>query len=216
METQGNLKDIGISLQSRRTVVTLEVTAAPENVEQYMNMNLDVTIVKHKEKRSLNANAYFWVLVNKIAQAAGISDTMVHDRLLAENRAYVITDGVMEWRVSGERPSVYGIIKDGERYYIDSGMAVTMNKPSGDLLMQKDGNAAIGNVFWRIKGSREMDTTEMSRLIDSTVQEAQSLHIETMTPQQIKVLVDMWGETQRKQAVEKLETAQTEQQRLPL
>ena len=216
METRGKLKDISVDFKTRQSVVTFLVTADPAQVEQYLDMDLDITIVKHREKRSLNANAYFWVLVNKIAQAAGISDTMVHDRLLAENRAYVITDGVMEWRVSGERPSVYGIIKDGERYYIDSGMAVTMNKPSGDLLMQKDGNAAIGNVFWRIKGSREMDTAEMSRLIDSTVQEAQSMHIETMTPQQIKVLVDMWGETQRKQAVEKLETAQTEQQRLPL
>ena len=206
MQTQGSIKSISISFPSKRAVVAFEMAAAPEDVEPYLNMDLDITFVKHKEKRSLNANAYFWLLVNKIAKAAGISDTMVHDRLLSENRAYVITDGVMEWRVTSERPSVYGIIKDGERYYIDSGMSVTMNKPNGTLL-QKNGEPVFGNVFWRIKGSHEMDTA---------VEEAKSLGIETMPPNQLKLLVEMWGVRLKEDAAEKLEKAETVQQELKL
>lgn len=215
METRGTLKNIGVDYRTRQSVVTFNVAADPARVEPYLDMDLDITFVKHKEKRSLNANAYFWLLVNKIAKAAGISDTMVHDRLLSENRAYVITDGVMEWRVTSERPSIYGIIKDGERYYIDSGMSVTMNKPNGTLL-QKNGDPVVGNVFWRIKGSHEMDTAEMSRLVDSTVEEAKSLGIETMPPNQLKLLVEMWGVKLKEDAAEKLEKAETEQQELQL
>ena len=215
METRGTLKNIGVDFLTRQSVVTFNVAADPAKIEQYLDMDLDVTFVKHKEKRSLNANAYFWKLVNLIAKAAGLSDAMVHDRLLSENRAYVITDGVMEWRVTSEKPSVYGIIKDGERYYIDSGMPVTMNKPNGTLL-QKNGDPVIGNVFWRIKGSHEMDTAEMARLIDSTVEEAKSLGIETMTPNQIKILVDMWGLKLKEDNAEKLANAEAKQQELPL
>lgn len=215
METRGTLKDIGVDYKTRQSAVTFLVAADPAKVEQFLDMDLDISFAKHKERRSLNANAYFWTLVNKIAQAAGISDTMVHDRLLAENRAYVITDGVMEWRVTSEKPSIYGIIKDGERYYIDSGMPVTMNKPNGTLL-QKNGEAVIGNVFWRIKGSHEMDTAEMARLIDSTVEEAKGLGIETMTPNQLKILVEMWGVKLKEDTAEKLANAGAKQQELPL
>lgn len=45
-------------------------------------LNLDETkeyeIKEHKKKRSLNANAYYWVLVNKIADALNQSKEYIH------------------------------------------------------------------------------------------------------------------------------------------
>ena len=39
-----------------------------------------------------------------------------------------------------------------------------------------------------------MNTYEMSKLIDGTVEEAQSIGIETMTPDELAHLKAMWGE----------------------
>ena len=41
-------------------------------------------------------------------------------------------------------------------------------------------------------GSSEMNTSEMARLIDGVVQEAQALGIETMTPSELALLKEEW------------------------
>ena len=44
------------------------------------------------------------------------------------------------------------------------------------------------------KGSSIFDSKEMSRLIDYIVDEAQSLGIETMTPDELERLKQLWGQ----------------------
>lgn len=48
------------------------------------------------------------------------------------------------------------------------------------------------------KPSSEMNTYEMSKLIDGTVEEAQSMGIETLSPDELEHLKAMWGEANEK------------------
>ena len=44
----------------------------------------DIKVEKHKNKRSLDANAYSWVLQNEIANALRLSKEEVHEKMLKE------------------------------------------------------------------------------------------------------------------------------------
>lgn len=151
-----------------------------------------------KQKRSLDSNNYFYLLVNKIAKKQNISDVEVHDKFLSENIDYFVNeDGGIDWKVSPVEPNAYGLIKEqvngNFEYYKDSGMTVTLQKGTGDKVKYKDGKEVVGRVFWHIKGSRQMDSKSMSRLISSVVFEAEQLGISTMTPAEIAHMNELWG-----------------------
>ena len=64
---RGRLVDLTIGL-NRKQRITVEVDRDyREDYEQLKDAELDIEIKKHREKRSKSANAYFHVLVNKIA-----------------------------------------------------------------------------------------------------------------------------------------------------
>ena len=125
-------------------------------------------IKEYKHKRSLNANAYYWVLVNKIADALNQSKEFIHLCMLKQyGQRYVLC-------VPYDTP-----IENLVKYYEQDGV-----RKQGDRLFK------TYNVYLP---SSEMNTYEMSKLIDGTVEEAQSMGIETMTPDELAHLKSMWG-----------------------
>lgn len=125
-------------------------------------------VKEYKHKRSLNANAYYWVLVNKIADALNQSKEFIHLCMLKQyGQRYVLC-------VPYDTP-----IENLVKYYEQDGV-----RKQGDRLFK------TYNVYLP---SSEMNTYEMSKLIDGTVEEAQSMGIETMTPDEIAHLKAMWG-----------------------
>ena len=125
-------------------------------------------VKEYKHKRSLNANAYYWVLVNKIADALNQSKEFIHLCMLKQyGQRYVVC-------VPYDTP-----IENLVKYYEQDGV-----RKQGDRLFK------TYNVYLP---SSEMNTYEMSKLIDGTVEEAQSMGIETMTPDELAHLKAMWG-----------------------
>ena len=125
-------------------------------------------VKEYKHKRSLNANAYYWVLVNKIADALNQSKEFIHLCMLKQyGQRYVLC-------VPYDTP-----IENLVKYYEQDGV-----RKQGDRLFK------TYNVYLP---SSEMNTYEMSKLIDGTVEEAQSMGIETMTPDELAHLKAMWG-----------------------
>lgn len=120
-----------------------------------------ITIAEVKQKRSLDENAYFHVLVDRIAQTLGIGADEVKDDL-------VINYGVALFVCTVPQDVN---IKSRWRYarYI------------GD----KDGKAE----YMLYKETHEMDTAEMARLISGARHEAQQLGIAVETPQELAQLL---------------------------
>lgn len=197
METRGTLKDIGISFPSRRAVVTFEVAAAPEDIEKYRAMDLDMEWKQHREKRSLSANSYFHVLCDKLRQVLNIS--------MAECKNHLIAS--------------YGQIE-----YIDGQQAIIKtNVPTEQMYQAEFLHTWLikvgedGAYWYRVyRGSHTYDTKEMAQLIDGTVTECKQQGIETMTPAQLKLLIDMWGKKKADIEQDEMSHAKVEQQRLPL
>ena len=71
---RGRLIDLSIGL-NRKQRITLEVDRDfREDFDRLKEAELDVEIRKHRNRRSLSANAYFHVLVSKIAAERGGSE----------------------------------------------------------------------------------------------------------------------------------------------
>ena len=178
--------------KSNRWLITLECETPPEVYDSTRDEELNVEIKRYRKKRSLNANNYFYVLVNKIAEALGISDSEVHDRLLSDNISYIYNDeNAIDWTVRDWKTNKYQLVKVDNEYWLDSGMEAVLAKPAGGYYMTGD-SPKRSNIFWHIKGSHQMNTKEMSRLIDGAVNEAKELGIETLTPAELERMKQSW------------------------
>ena len=125
-------------------------------------------IKEYKQKRSLNANAYAWVLINKIANVMRLSKEEVYLNMLKHYGQSQIVSIVSEVNITGYF-----------KYYEVIGTSILNNKEFNHI-----------RVF---KGSSEYDTKEMSIFIDGIVQEAKQLDIETLTPNQLAELKSLWN-----------------------
>lgn len=74
----GRLVDMAFTLGGKQRV-TLEINGDFREIWDKLHQEpvLDVEIKKHREKRSLSANAYFHVLCNKISAETGESEDAV-------------------------------------------------------------------------------------------------------------------------------------------
>ena len=158
----------------KKWLITLELDVAPEVFDVTRDKDLNIEIKEFKEKRSLSANAYFHVLVGKIADVQRVSHTEIHNYLIAE---YGCLDEDMP-----------PIILDDEVPWMKLETLHLRPTPAAKTL----DNGRLHRVYYVMRGSHTYDTAEMSRLIDATVDEAKALGIETMAPAEIERMKALW------------------------
>jgi len=126
-----------------------------------------IEVKQYREKRSINANNYAWQLINQIAVKLGSTDTEVYYRML---RDYGTKDYIAV--IKEAIPTIKKAYKIVE--------VVSQVKVNGKPAVQ----------LRLIRGSSTYDTLEMSTLINGIVQEASILGIETMTPNELKSMME--------------------------
>ena len=177
MECRARLIDVALGVD-RRTRVTFQVEASPETAASLADKDLRLEAKIWRNKRSLDANAYFHVLAQKIAQALSTSLTEAKNSLIAEYGQYERTD-------DGKIMTV--ILRDD----IEANRLTSIHlRPTSAVRVLDDGE--LYRVHLVMRGSHTYDTAEMSRLIDGTVSEAKALGIETLTPEQIERMKAAW------------------------
>lgn len=118
-------------------------------------------------KRGLKANAYYWELVNQLANVLKISKEELHFLLLQRYGQSEIMSVVATIDV---RPYL--------KYYIEAGESILKGK--------------IFKHYKVYKGSSEMNQKEMSILIDGLVSECKEVGIETKPKEEIDSLLESW------------------------
>lgn len=143
---------------------------------------INIKLSKHKEGRSLNANAYYWCLIGKLAKALNISTSYCHNVML---RRY----GVLE--MVDETP-VYLLIQDTEEATKKADEAETYHiKPTSNVRTGNDGKTY--RTYMLLKGSSQYDTAEMAALISGLRDECTNVGIPVETPDEIANLLSMMG-----------------------
>ncbi len=181
-----------INYQTGKATLTLSINETQEVKSCFDKLHkaekISIKISEYREKRSLDANAYMWVLCTK----------------LAEERS---KDGVKVTKEDVYREEIkdLGIYRDYNDLPLPE--AKTLQTAwemlgTGWVTEQVDFGPDGKNVTIRCYyGSSQYNTKQMSRLIDNIVQDCQAIGIETKTPEEIENLKSLWG-TERKQQKE--------------
>lgn len=130
-------------------------------------------IKEKREKRSLDANSYAWVLMDKIAKEIKSSKEEVYLRMLERYGVFVY--------ISVSEIAINSLRKTFRIVY-----------PRGTVVEDMDGITCILRRCQCYVGSSKYDTKEMSDFIDGIVSEAQELGIETETPDELARMKAVW------------------------
>lgn len=147
--------------------------------ERLGGKEINFTIKKHTEPRSLNANNYAWSLIEKLAVAANMDKESMYEEML---RRYGTGETYED--DAGNECKVLFSLMDGipprlvARHYAEIGEGFVNGKKFKH--------------YRAIKGTSEYDTREMSVFIDGIVAECRDVGIETDTPEMIARYKEDW------------------------
>ena len=132
-------------------------------------------IKEKREGRSLNANSYAWVLMDKIAKHPSIKSSKeeIYIQMLEKYGVFVYMS-VSEMAINSLRKT-FRIVY-----------------PRGTVVEDMDGITCVLRRCQCYIGSSHYDTKEMSDFIDGIVSEAEELGIETETPDELARLKAVW------------------------
>lgn len=169
MEIQGRIDGIHYPL-------IIFQTFACEGIEEYLGKDLVIKITQRREKRSLDSNAYFHVLADKLRQRLNVSMSYIKNHLIGD----------------------YGQIE----YIDDIPVVIKSNLPFETMMEQEYLHTKCVRVteenghdvyFYRVyRGSHTYNTKEMSQLIEGTIQECKAQGIETATPDELLRMAALW------------------------
>jgi hypothetical protein len=139
----------------------------------------DIEIKIHREQRSKDANAYFHLLVGKIAEKLKIGNDECKVKMNLEYGAPIRIDEQTLFAFKVPKGANVGSVVKYPKWVKDT----TENGKQFD-------------VYMAYKETHTLNTSEMARLIDGVVFEAQGLGIETKTPDEIAQLKSLWESEQ--------------------
>ena len=155
-----------------------ELLRGAEEIMQTGSPMLQIRAEKQRKKRSLDANDYLWVLCTKIAQKLQDGKTMVTKEEVY--RKHIEAVGKYEPLAMAESAV--------ERF-----SQVWAKNGTGWLVKVVDSKLDGCKKVFAYYGSSVYDTKEMTRLIDSVIEDCRALDIETMPPAELDALLKEWG-----------------------
>lgn len=143
-------------------------------VGEMKDKKYEVTIKEFREKRSLDANAYCWVLLDKLAEVLREPKEQIYRSYIREiggncEVVCVLNSAVDRLRKGWERNGL-GWLTETEKSKIDGCTNVIL-----------------------YYGSSTYDTKQMSRLIDMIIQDCRGCGVETLPPERLAGMLEEWG-----------------------
>ena len=171
----GKLKDL-LRLSGGEWIVSFTTRDDPGQIfDDLKDAAVKVEIKKASKHRSLSANNYAWVLIDQIAAVTGRTETEVYQNAIRE------IGGVSDFY--GMKEAAY-----------ESFCEIWTKGHLGRQVEIIPGSAKPGWINVRAwKGSSDFDSSQMARLIDSLIQDAESLGIATVPDKEVERMVSQWG-----------------------
>lgn len=179
-----------IDIDSHRMELTVQCDRddiGPEWDDLRKHEKLVFTVKPWKKKRSLDANAYYWQLVTKLADKLNISKPHLHNILLRRYGQTEFIDGKMIYLVLPDSDDGSRQADEAETYHI---------KPTSEVKQGMDG--MMYRTYLMLRGSSTYNTKEMSGLIEGLVSECKEQGIETIPPKELERMMEMYEKNWRK------------------
>lgn len=176
MDLTGRICEVSRDYITKKPMIKFLVNENLNGIEALDGKDLKIKVTKITNPRSLDANAYFHVLCDKLRQKIGIS--------MAHMKNILITS--------------YGQIE----YIDDQALIYKTNAPveyvqeleEAHMKFMKRGED--GAYWYKVyRGSHTYDSAEMHKLLEGTIQECLNVgDIEVRTPDEIRRMEDLWKE----------------------
>lgn len=182
MNSIGTLQDISIDYKTNKPKITilLERRESIFSLEEIKDSKLSIEIKKYRKSRSIDANKYFWKLLQEVCDYKDIDTIEDYKRRVKELGIF------KQLKIMTQDVKIF------EKIWTDRGIAWFCE--TADTTYIGDTEFKIINAYY---GSSSYNTKQMSRLIDNLVQDCKAVGIETKTPAEIKSLLDSWSGTNR-------------------
>lgn len=178
MQSTGTITDLSKDLSTQNVKITLLLdTKQEESIVDLQTKKLNIEIKEHRKKRSLDANAYCWVLCDKIAKELCKDGAVVTKEHIYKDS--VLQIGTFESLIVEEKA-----FDNFKRIWEKQGLGFLIQEVS-----RKDKCIKVHCYY----GSSTYDSKEMSLLIELLVELAKSLNIETKPKQELDSLLESWG-----------------------
>lgn len=179
MKLTGKIVDANVDFVTGVPKVTLAVNEKNDFLQGYDDLKdiekLSIEIKPFRARRSLDANAYCWVLIDKIAENQGVSKEEVYRESIknigGNSEIVCVKNEAVERLCEGWRRNGIGWQTDTFPSKIDKCTNVIL-----------------------YYGSSVYDTKQMSLLLENLIQDCKALGIRTETPEMIARMKSLWGE----------------------
>lgn len=166
----GHLRDLTRNMDGSYNLTVTVREDCRELYDALKDAEIDVQIKKHRQKRSLEANNYAWVLIGKLAEALRMDKADVYKQAIRSiggtSTIVCVQDKALDALREGWQSKGIGW--------------QTETMPS-----KVEGCTNVILYY----GSSTYDTKQMSLLIDHLVQDAKEQGIETLTPQELEAML---------------------------
>lgn len=187
MKFTGRLKQPVIDFVTHRLTLLFELNEdfrqAYEELKGYEKLSLEIK--PYRAKRSLNANAYYWVLISKLSKRVNVSNQELHNIMLCRCSFYEYVDDELFMVVLPDTDEADAKIRNSDYYHL---------KPTSDVRQGRDGK--MYRTYIMLRGSSSYNTEEMARLIDELIvccKEAGIPDSDIASPEEKRLLKERYG-----------------------
>lgn len=187
MKFTGKLKQPVIDYLSGRMAVLFEPNEDFRQAYEELKGcdKLSFEIRPYRAKRSLDANAYYWVLITKLAKKISISNLELHNMMLRMYGQAEIIEGKAVYLTIPDTEEAERKVNNATDYHLQ---ATSQVREGNDGIMYR--------TYKLLRGSRTYNTEEMARLIDGLVQCCKDAGIpdsDIASPDEKRILKERYG-----------------------
>lgn len=170
----------------RRMVFELSAGVSPEELQSITGKDLRLSVKAWKEKRSRDANAYYWTLTEKLAAVMKIGKPECHNMNLRDYGVLMMVDGhPIPVEIPDTDEAEKSVLRQ-ETFHL---------RPTSEVYER---GGEMYRTYFLLRGSHSYDTAEMSNLLDGVIADCKSCGIETATPEEIERMKKLYAENHSK------------------
>lgn len=176
MKLKGKITDVSLDFITHKPKLTIQLTSQEDILtDEFNNLQdeelLDITLVKHRERRSNDANAYFHTLVNKLARYYNLSDEEMKIKMNLQYGTIAVDDN---GKIMGAK--------------VPKNVDLKSFYPYSKWYKEQDGC----DCYLFYKRTHTLNKLEFSQLINGVDQECKDVGIPTLNDLELQRLIDSY------------------------
>lgn len=188
MESKGILKSVTRDWKSRKLLLTFELEQdVSKQLEALQDKPLNIVAKQYRSKRSLDANAYYWVLLSRFAEAIETSKNWAHNLMLQRYGQTLTIDGSVVYVPIPDTEKAEEVMMESSTFHL---------KPTSQVMTGKDG--VTYRTYKILRGSSDYDTREMAELIHGLIRECKGIGVETIPEKEIERMLELYDQRHSK------------------